>query len=514
MNHPILYEDDDWLIVDKPIGLATHGTGPGDTGLVEWFALHQGRNLHVCSRLDKGTSGILLFAKHAGASGRAQVIHEQQEARKRYRFISNRRHKGKESWRVEVPLGGRECSTLFRLVEEGHGFFCYEATINRGRTHQIRQHATFAGIPILGDNRYGGQKFLRLCLHCCEVTWPDIKMAVAVKQPDSFSLLLAGQQGLVLEGAVAWERRMGWPGLVSNSYRLIHRGEVSQSVSIDLYNFYLSITAFNRQKDSLHLKKELQPLLDYLATKVTWKGGMLRYHVRNPHQKKLVHDSLAWGDLPSSRIMVWEHDLTFGINLNDSQHPGLFLDQRDSRRRIHQVAKGRRVANLFAFTCSFSAAAVVGGAEVVFSVDLAGSSLARGKDNFALNDLDKNGRGKFIREDVMKWLARQERKRAADPDSFSYWDLIICDPPVFASGGKGHGFHVEKQWPELARQIRLLLSDKGIALFANNHRSGSESFYREELQKHFQNVTSLAPPLDFPIMPGKPDPVRIYWCEV
>jgi 23S rRNA G2069 N7-methylase RlmK/C1962 C5-methylase RlmI len=73
---------------------------------------------------------------------------------------------------------------------------------------------------------------------------------------------------------------------------------------------------------------------------------------------------------------------------------------------------------------------------------------------------------------------------------------------------------VEKQWQELARQIRLLLSDKGIALFANNHRSGSGSFYREELQKHFQSVTSLAPPLDFPIMPGKPDHVRIYWCEV
>jgi len=514
VNRPILYEDDDWLIVNKPIGLATHGAGTGDTGLVEWLALHQGRKLHVCSRLDKGTSGVLLFAKHAGASGRAQVIHEQQEARKRYRFISNRRQKDKERWRIEEPLDGRKCSTLFRLVAEGYGYFCYEATIHRGRTHQIRRHAAAAGVPILGDNRYGGQKFLRLCLHCCEVDWPEIKTVVAVEQPDSFSLLLSGKSGLILDGAVAWERRMGWPGLASNSFRLIHRGEVSLPVSIDLYSSYLSITAFSRKKDSLHLKKELQPLLDYLATKVAWQGGMLRYHVRNPHQKKLIHDRLAWGDLPANTIMAWEHDLTFGINLNDSQHPGLFLDQRDSRRRIYQIAQGRRVANLFAFTCSFSTAAVAGGCEVVFSVDLAGSSLARGKDNFTLNDLEKSGRGKFIREDVMKWLARQERKRAAGPGSFSHWDLIICDPPVFASAGKGQGFHVEKQWPELTRQVRLLLSGHGIALFANNHRSGSGSFYREELQKHFQSVTSLTPPLDFPIMPGKPDHVRIYWCEV
>ena len=307
---------------------------------------------------------------------------------------------------------------------------------------------------------------------------------------------------------------MGWPGLVSNSFRLIHRGEVSLPVSIDLYDSFLSITAFSREKDSLLLKQELQPLLEFLATKVVWKGGILRHHARNPHQKKLVHASLSWGDLPGNRIMAREHDLTFGISLNDSQHPGLFLDQRDSRRRIYQIAQGRRVANLFAFTCSFSTAAVAGGCEVVFSVDLAGSSLARGKDNFTLNDLEKSGRGKFIREDVMKWLARQERKRAAGPDSFSYWDLIICDPPVFASAGKGQGFHVEKQWPELARQIRLLLSGHGIALFANNHRSGRGKTRGHLSVRLHERVTSLTPPLDFPIMPGRPDHVRIYWCEV
>lgn len=114
----------------------------------------------------------------------------------------------------------------------------------------------------------------------------------------------------------------------------------------------------------------------------------------------------------------------------------------------------------------------------------------------------------------MKWLARQERKRDADPDSFHYWDLIICDPPVFASAGRGRGFHVEKQWPELARQVRLLLSEKGIAIFANNHRSGSAFFYRSQLEKHFQVVTPLTLPMDFPILTGQSEHVRIYWCEV
>ena len=515
MSYPILYEDDDWLVVDKPIDLTTHSTNPGDTGLVEWLALHQERRLHVCSRLDRGTSGALLFAKHPAASGRAQIIHEQQEGLKTYHFISNRRHRaGAQGWKMREPLAGKECSTHFRLVAEGNGYFCYEANIRRGRTHQIRQHAALAGVPILGDKQYGEVGFPRMCLHCCEVKWPDISAPVVSEQPDSFSMLLGGHSDFALSGAVGWERRLGWPGLVSNSVRLIHRGEVALPVSIDLYDSILFITAFSGENNGQHLKKELQPLLKYLATKVSWQGTVLRYQVRNPHRNKLVHDTMSWGDIPDTPIIAREHDLIFAINLNDSQHAGLFLDQRDSRRRIHQIAQCRRVANLFAFTCSFSAVAVAGGAEIVFSVDSAGSSLGRGKGNFALNSLDLDGRGKFIREDALKWLARQERKRARDPDAFDYWDLIICDPPVFASGGGGRGFHVERQWPELARQIRLLLSSKGIALFANNHRSGRASFYRGELQRQFSKVISLAPPLDFPILAGEPEHVRIYWCEV
>jgi len=513
VNYPILYEDDDWFVVDKPVDISTHSTGPGDTGLAEWLALHQDRRLHVCSRLDKGTSGVLLFAKHPGASRRAQIIHEQQEALKTYRFISTRHNRGAEIWQMRTPLAGRECRTRFRLVSEGYGYFCYEATIHRGRTHQIRQHAALAGVPVLGDNQYGEVPFLRLCLHCCELSWPDISMSVISEQPDSFSMLQAGQSDFLLDGAVAWERRLGWPGLVSNSFRLIHRGEVVLPVAIDLYDSVLSITVFE-EYNSLHLRKELHPLLEYLATRVSWQGGVLRHHVRNPHRNKLIHDTLSWGTVPTTPIMAWEHDLTYAVNINGSQHPGLFLDQRDSRRRIYKAARSRRVANLFAFTCSFSAAAVAGDAEVVFSVDLAGSSLKRGRENFALNNLDQSGHGKFIKEDVLKWLARQERKRINAPDTFDYWDLIICDPPVFGAGGGGRVFHVERQWPELVHQIRLLLSGDGVALFANNHRGGRASFYREELQKHFKTVISFTPPLDFPVLAGEPEQVRIYWCEV
>lgn len=514
----IVYEDNDWLAVNKPTGLSTHAARVGDLGMAEWLGLHQDRQLHICSRLDKGTSGILLFAKNREASGRAQQIHEQQQSEKTYHFISSQRYKGKKGhdtfWLVEEPLDGKACSTQFRLVESGEGFYCYEAIIARGRTHQIRQHAAMSGVPLVGDEKYGGQPFSRLCLHCSNLSWQGIKGEISAPLPDSFSLLLKGTSRLVLDAAVSWERRLGWLGLVSNSYRLIHRGELALPVSIDLHDSYLSITGFSEDLNSKQLKKKLQPVLEYLGTKVNWCGALLRQHVQNPHRKKLIHDVISWGEQIPEQVLAREHNLVFEVNLNDSQHVGLFLDQRDSRKRVEKAAGSKRVANLFSFTCSFSAAALAGGAEVVFSVDLAGSALKRGKDNFAMNGLDQSGRGKFIQEDVCKWLGRQERKYTAHPDTFIYWDLIICDPPVFASSGKGRGFHVEKQWPELARQIRLILSDNGKALFANNHRNGNPAYYLRELQKHFSTVTPLTPPFDFPVIVNQPDHVRIYWCEV
>lgn len=518
MISPILYENDDWLVVDKPTDIATYATKKGDKGVQEWLALHQDRQLFVCSRLDKGTSGLLLFAKNRLASGRAQEIHEKELSAKTYSFMSTKRYHDPSSenhkWQITKALAGQKCSTEFSLVAEGHGYFRYEAYITRGRKHQIRQHAAMSGVPILGDHQYGGEPFPRLCLHCCKLHWPGIDTDIVVPPPDSFMHLLAGVQNLVIEGAIAWERRVGLPSLVTNSYRLVQRGELSIPVSIDIYDTFLAVTGFSDERDSESLKKDLQPLLEYFSTKISIQGGLVRQHAQNPHQKKLIHDVVEWGEPIPQQISALEHNLIFGVNINDSQHLGLFLDQRDSRKRVMQVAQSRRVANLFSFTCSFSAAALAGGAEVVFSIDLAGSSLARGKDNFSLNGLDQSGRGKFIQEDVGKWLARQERKLQSDPESFSPWDLIICDPPVFASAGKGKSFHVEKEWPELTRQIRAILSKTGIALFANNHRGGNAAFYLTELEKHFRSVTQLTPPLDFPELPGQPEHVRIYWCEV
>ena len=88
---------------------------------------------------------------------------------------------------------------------------------------------------------------------------------------------------------------------------------------------------------------------------------------------------------------------------------------------------------------------------------------------------------------------------------------MICDPPVFAAAKKGEAFSVEKEWPVLAESVREILADDGVALFANNHRGGDDGFYFSTLQKLFQNVEALPPPVDFPGY-GTPH-VRTYWCR-
>lgn len=328
-------------------------------------------------------------------------------------------------------------------------------------------------------------------------------------------MLLDGEEKILLEVAIAYERRLGWLQTITDAFRVVHRGELGGlDFSVDIFGSWLSVTGYDEKQSSRNLEILLQRLLPFWKALYNFRGGIIRSSSKDPHRRKLFSDIVAFGEPVPARFLVKEHDLCYTIGLNSSQHPGLFTDQRDSRRRVMAVAGGRRVANLFSFTCAFSAVSVKAGAEVVFSVDIAAGALERGKGNFALNGLSESGRGKFVREDVLKWLARQVRKKRNEPQQFKPWDFIVCDPPVFASSGKGNTFSVEKEWPLLSEGIRFILSKKGIALLANNHRSGNDKYYRSVLEKEFRRVIQLCPPLDFPDLPGFPPHVRIYWCEV
>ena len=511
----LLYCDNKWLIIHKPTGISTHAVNQGDLGIAEWMELHHNIKVYICSRLDKGTSGVLVFALTPEASGIAENIHKNNLSKKNYYFLSDRKPPVEKSWRCRESLDGKECETSFELEREGNGYFLYRAEISRGRKHQIRRHASLSGLPVLGDEEYGGTSFPRLCLHCGEISWPGLPKRITVKLPQSFEWLLAGKKLMIVDVIVAYERRLDWLLSTTNAFRLVHRGEVRDlDFAIDIFDSWICVTGFDEKLSSEKLRKKLVPILEYFSKVFACRGGVVRINRRNPHQNKLFSEIISWRELPPDRFLVREHGLLFEVTFNESKHVGLFLDQRDSRRRLGKISQGKRVANLFSFTCSFSVVSVKSDAEVVFSVDLASGTLKRGKSNFSYNNIAESGRGKFIKEDVQKWLARQIRKKKENSKAFEKWDLVICDPPVFASSGKGLSFSVEREWPGLANNIREILSDKGIALFVNNHRGGSEKYYFKELAKCFAKVITLRPPFDFPELKDSPPHVRIYWCEV
>ena len=149
----------------------------------------------------------------------------------------------------------------------------------------------------------------------------------------------------------AIQRRAGLEG-VTDAYRLVHRDECG-AFSIDRYGDWLLVTGYDETLSSKLLLKKIGSNL----REIPCRGGIVRTNLRDPHKRKLFSDLKQFGEPPPESFFVTENGLKFEVSLNDAQHPGLFLDQRESRRRIAEVSEGKRVANLFAFTCSFSVAA-------------------------------------------------------------------------------------------------------------------------------------------------------------
>jgi 23S rRNA (cytosine1962-C5)-methyltransferase len=172
---------------------------------------------------------------------------------------------------------------------------------------------------------------------------------------------------------------------------------------------------------------------------------------------------LIFGDANENlRTMATERHFKFGIDFGAGYSVGLFVDQRENRRYVHHVAP-KRLLNCFAYTCSFSVNAASVGATTV-NIDLSKKSLARGRENFALNSLPTIDH-RFIADDVMAVLPRLGRKGEK-------FDMIILDPPTFSRAPGGKTFHVEDDFEKLLvsalelaqRDSRILLSTNCSAL--------------------------------------------------
>jgi 23S rRNA (cytosine1962-C5)-methyltransferase len=207
---------------------------------------------------------------------------------------------------------------------------------------------------------------------------------------------------------------------------------------------------------------------------------------------------VLWGEEPPPTILVEEHGMKLRVDVRRGQKTGLFLDQRENRRLVRELARGRAEAlNCFSYTGGFSVAAALGGARHVVSVDVDAEAIALARRNFRENGLDPADHA-FATEDAFRLLARykQEGRR---------FDLVVCDPPAFAKSQRAVEAAVAG-YASLNRAALAVLAPGGLLVTAScSARVSAEQFadaVKEaafKLRVELQLVEERRQPPDHPV---------------
>jgi 23S rRNA pseudouridine1911/1915/1917 synthase len=206
---PIIYEDDDCVVIDKPVGVLSHskGTFNPEATVASWLSpKFQGEGSDragIVHRLDRATGGVMIGAKNQAAALWLQKQFSQRKVKKSYKAIVVGRPDPPEAI-IDMPIERNpKAPATFRVGTSGKPaitHYLVEASSDRysllglspqtGRTHQLRVHLNQIGYPIVGDNFYGGEPADRLYLHAykLEITLPShTRQVFTAELPASFN---------------------------------------------------------------------------------------------------------------------------------------------------------------------------------------------------------------------------------------------------------------------------------------------------------------------------------------
>lgn len=178
LNNSILFENDDFIVINKPAGLAVHAGSEVQCGLIEAFRHIRPdvKNLSLVHRLDRDTSGCLLLAKNRAMLLAFQELQKTHDIQKTYVLLVKgawaygKKHVALALTKNKLLGGermviaddeGKASETVFEPIDFFNGMTLLRAQLITGRTHQIRVHVAHLNHPILGDVKYGDREFNR-----------------------------------------------------------------------------------------------------------------------------------------------------------------------------------------------------------------------------------------------------------------------------------------------------------------------------------------------------------------
>ncbi|QEN07608.1 SAM-dependent methyltransferase [Oceanispirochaeta crateris] len=225
-----------------------------------------------------------------------------------------------------------------------------------------------------------------------------------------------------------------------------------------------------------------------------YPGCCIRIQYRQAGQAENLYLSK---DCPET-ILVEENGLFYQVHTNRGQNPGFFADMKNGRKRVREYMEKSAydlpseailpVLNLFAYTCSFSVAALKGGATRVDNWDMNKNSLYIGKKNHELNKLDARKLAIFA-YDIFKSFGKIKKRGP--------YSLIILDPPP----QQGSSFQYKKDYPRLMQRLEQILAEGGAVLFCLNASDFGKKEFLDMIQAEtpgtFTNIEDIPCPPEY-----------------
>ena len=286
----------------------------------------------------------------------------------------------------------------------------------------------------------------------------------------------------------------------TTGWRLVHgESDGLPGVVADVYGRWVVLKLYSAGLTP-HRGRIVEALRDALGGEIAGVYGRDEIPHDEEDEEATPEGRTLWGEEPPERIGIDEHGMKLLVDVRRGQKTGTFLDQRENRLLVRQLARGRPEAlNCFSYTGGFSVAAALGGSRHVVSVDVDRDALALARDNFRENGLDPADHA-FAAEDAFELLARYKREGRR-------FDLVVCDPPAFAKSQKA----VESAlagYASLNRAALAVLAPGGLLVTAScSARVSSEQFYDAVREAAFkarvdlQLVEERRQPPDHPVSP-------------